>query len=52
MLTVTQNIILGKPITKKNGLIDNKKAETLVEELGEKVQAGSFAKGTGEGFVG
>ena len=36
MLTVTQNIILGKPITKRNGLIDNKKAETLVEELGKK----------------
>ena len=35
-LTVTQNIILGKPITKKNGLIDSKKAEALVKELGER----------------
>ena len=33
-LSVTQNIILGKPVTKSNGLIDIKRAEALVEELG------------------
>ena len=35
MLTVTQNIILGKPIVKKNGLIDIQTAEKRVQELGE-----------------
>lgn len=34
-LTVTQNMILGKPIQKKNGLLDMKKAEQMVEELGK-----------------
>lgn len=34
-LTVTQNIILGKPIVKKNGLIDVRKAESIVEQLGK-----------------
>lgn len=34
-LSVTQNIILGKPVTKSNGLIDIKRAEALVEDLGK-----------------
>lgn len=34
-LTVTQNMILGKPIKKKNGLIDIKRAEKMVEETGK-----------------
>ena len=33
-LTVTQNMILGKPIQKKNGLLDIKKAEEMVESIG------------------
>lgn len=33
-LTVTQNMILGKPIQKKNGLLDIKKAEKMVESIG------------------
>lgn len=35
MLSVTQNIILGKPIVKANGLIDMKKAEEMVTSLGK-----------------
>lgn len=34
-LTVTQNIILGKPICKKNGLLDLERANKTVEELGK-----------------
>ncbi len=34
-LTVTQNMILGKPIQKKNGLLDIKRAEQMVEDLGK-----------------
>lgn len=34
-LTVSQNIILGKPIKKKNGLLDIKRAEHMVESLGK-----------------
>lgn len=34
-LTVTQNMILGKPIQKKNGLLDIKKAEQMVEDIGK-----------------
>lgn len=33
-LTVTQNMILGKPIKKKNGLLDMKKAEQMVADIG------------------
>lgn len=33
-LTVTQNMILGKPIQKKGGLLDLKKAEKMVKEIG------------------
>lgn len=35
MLTVTQNIILGKPIVKNGCLIDTRKAEEMVEKLGK-----------------
>ncbi len=34
-LTVTQNMILGRPIQKKNKLLDIKKAEQMVEALGK-----------------
>lgn len=34
-LSVTQNMILGKPIQKKNGLLDMKKAEQMVAEIGK-----------------
>ncbi len=34
-LTVTQNMILGKPVRKKNGLLDIKKAEQVVAEIGK-----------------
>ena len=34
-LTVTQNMILGKPIQKKNGLLDMKQAEQMVLDIGK-----------------
>ena len=34
-LTVAQNIILGKPICKKSGLLDLEKANKYVEQLGK-----------------
>lgn len=34
-LTVTQNMILGKPVQKKSGLLDMKKAEQVVTDIGE-----------------
>lgn len=34
-LTVTQNMILGKPVQKKNGLLDMKLAEQMVEDIGK-----------------
>lgn len=34
-LSVTQNMILGKPIQKKSGLLDMKQAERMVEEIGK-----------------
>lgn len=34
-LTVTQNMILGKPIQKKNGLLDMKQAEQMVLNIGK-----------------
>ena len=34
-LSVTQNIILGKPVCKKNGLLDLEGAGRMVEELGK-----------------